>query len=77
MREHMPNLYDHFIAKDICAYLRMSQGEMMRGDFLRVMNRPVRYLGRDAVSGSGKISFEEMRKVYAEKEWMQDLDRSV
>lgn len=72
MREHMPNLYDHFIAKDICAYLRMSQGEMMRGDFLRVMNRPVRYLGRDAVSGSGKISFEEMRKVYAEKEWMQD-----
>lgn len=71
MRERMPNLYDHFIAKDICAYLRMALGKIARADFLRVMNRPLRYLGRDAVSG-GNISFEELRKVYAEKEWMQD-----
>lgn len=71
MRERMPNLYDHFIAKDICAYLRMAAGEITRADFLQVMNRPLRYLGRDAVSG-GVVSFEELRKVYADKEWMQD-----
>ncbi len=72
MREHMPNLYDHFIAKDICAYLRMASGHITRADFLQVMNRPLRYLGRDAVAGGGDISFEELRKVYEEKEWMQD-----
>lgn len=72
MRERMPNLYEHFIAKDICAYLRMASGKVTRTDFLQVMNRPLRYLGRDAVSGRGDISFEELRKVYAEKEWMQD-----
>ena len=36
MKEHLPNIYEHFIAKDI----------------LQVMNRPKRYLGRDSVSGS-------------------------
>ncbi|WP_251389486.1 ATP-dependent helicase [Mediterraneibacter agrestimuris] len=72
MREHMPNLYDHFIAKDICAYLRMASGHITRADFLQVMNRPLRYLGRDAAAGGGDISFEELRKVYEEKEWMQD-----
>ena len=72
MREYMPNLYDHFIAKDICAYLRMAEGQIARADFLQVMNRPLRYLGRDAVSGGGGISFEELRKAYEEKEWMQD-----
>lgn len=72
MREYMPNLYDHFIAKDICAYLRLAAGHMSRADFLQVMNRPLRYLGRDAVSGGGDISFEGLRKAYEEKEWMLD-----
>ncbi len=72
MREHMPNLYEHFIAKDICAYLRMAQGTLSRADFLQIMNRPVRYFGRDAVSGRGEISFEELRIAYEDKEWMQD-----
>lgn len=72
MREHMPNLYEHFIAKDICAYLRMAQGTITRQDFLQVMNRPLRYFGRDAVSGSAEITCEDLRKTYEDKEWMQD-----
>ena len=35
-----PNLYDHFIAKDIQAYLRLAIGGRERRDFLQVMNRP-------------------------------------
>ena len=47
MREHLPNLYNHFIAKDIMAYFRLAMGQRERKDFLQVMNRPKRYLGRD------------------------------
>lgn len=39
MREYLPNLYDHFIAKDIQAYFRLAVGQVSRGDLLRVMNR--------------------------------------
>ena len=71
MREHLPNLYNHFIAKDIMAYFRLAMGQRERKDFLQVMNRPKRYLGRDCLPGR-VVSFEEMHKFYCDKEWMQD-----
>ena len=71
MKEHLPNIYEHFIAKDIMAYFRLATGARRRQDFLQVMNRPKRYLGRDSVSGS-QVSFEDMRKFYCDKDWMID-----
>lgn len=72
MRDFVPDIYQHFIAKDIKAYFRLAEGGRERSDFLAVMNRPKRYLGRAAMSGSGKGSFEELRKFYCDKDWMQD-----
>ena len=60
MKEHLPNIYEHFIAKDIMAYFRLATGA-----------RPKRYLGRDSVAGT-KVSFEDMRKFYCDKDWMID-----
>ena len=71
MKEHLPNIYEHFIAKDIMAYFRLATGKRRRQDFLHVLNRPKRYLGRDSVSGS-QVSFEDMRKFYCDKDWMID-----
>lgn len=71
MKEHLPNIYEHFIAKDIMAYFRLATGKRRRQDFLQVMNRPKRYLGRDSMSGS-QVSFEDMRKFYCDKDWMID-----
>lgn len=71
MKEHLPNIYEHFIAKDIMAYFRLATGDRNRQDFLQVMNRPKRYLGRDSVAGA-KVSFEDMRKFYCDKDWMID-----
>ena len=71
MKEHLPNIYEHFIAKDIMAYFRLATGARNRQDFLQVMNRPKRYLGRDSVAGA-KVSFEDMRKFYCDKDWMID-----
>ena len=71
MKEHLPNIYEHFIAKDIMAYFRLATGKRRRQDFLQVMNRPKRYLGRDSVAGA-KVSFEDMRKFYCDKDWMID-----
>ena len=71
IREHLPNIYDHFIARDIQAYFRLALGERKRSDFLRIMNRPKRYIGRDSLSGT-EVSFEEIRKFYCDKDWMMD-----
>ena len=71
IKEHLPNIYDHFIARDIQAYFRLALGERKRSDFLRIMNRPKRYIGRDSLSVA-EISFEEIRRFYCDKEWMLD-----
>lgn len=71
MKEHLPNLYEHFIGRDFQAYMRMALGGRDRGDFLMIMNRPNRYIGRDGVD-RGEISFENLRKYYMEKDWMVD-----
>ena len=49
MKDVIPNLYDHFIAKDIIAYINAAvdfreKGVMKRGDMLRLINRPKRYI---------------------------------
>ena len=71
MREHIPNLYEHFIAKNFITYMKMALGDRSRKSFLEIMNRPNRYIGRDAVD-RGEISFEQLRKYYEEKDWMLD-----
>ena len=71
MREHIPNLYEHFIAKNLMTYMKMALGDRSRSEFLSIMNRPNRYFHRDCVE-RGMVSFEELRKYYDEKEWMLD-----
>lgn len=71
MKEHLPNLYEHFIGRDFQSYMRMALGGRDRGDFLMIMNRPNRYIGRDSVD-RGEISFKNLRKYYMEKDWMVD-----
>lgn len=75
MRDALPNIYEHWIAGDIFAYLHLARERLDRREFLRVMNRPKRYFSRDSIDSS-VVSFETLRTYYEEKEWMQDrIDR--
>ena len=46
MKEKPRNIYDSAVAKDIIAYMRYALSEDSVEDFLRIMNRPVRYIKR-------------------------------
>ena len=72
MKEYVPNFYKHFIVKDMLAYMQLAMGKRDRHLFLLICNRPVRYLARNAMSGE-QISFEELRRFYCDKAWMQDI----
>lgn len=66
-----PCLYDHWIAQDIFAYFRLAYGSTARSDFLRVYNRPNRFISRDALLDK-QITFELLYDYYEDKEWMCD-----
>ena len=71
MKEHIHNIYDHFIARNIKSYLRIAQGERERRLFIDIMNCPKRYISRESLE-SQTVSFEDMKKFYCDKEWMLD-----
>lgn len=71
MKEYFPNLYEHFIAKDLFAYFRLASGDYARSDFLQVMNRPMRYIGRDSTAGKKNV-FENVKDYYGDRDWMAD-----
>lgn len=48
-KDNIPNLYEHWIARDILTYIRLAQGSRSRKDFLQIMNRPNRYITRDSL----------------------------
>ncbi|MCD8299635.1 MAG: ATP-dependent helicase, partial [Clostridiales bacterium] len=37
-KEHIPNIFDHWIAKDIVTYMQLAMGERSRGALLKIMN---------------------------------------
>lgn len=71
MKEHLNNIYEHFIVLDMISYLRLSQGEYDRKYFLQIANRPNRYLTRESMK-TGNVSYESLRRYYRDKDWMVD-----
>lgn len=69
MRDTLPDLYDHWIAKDLLTYLNLAMGSRKRGEFLKIANRPNRYLSRDAFE-EATVSFDALLEYYEEKDWM-------
>ncbi len=75
MKDVMPNIYEHWIVRNIKAYIRIAMGSSARTDFLQIMNRPKRYLSRDAFN-SDTVDFDELMEYYSDKSWVQErLDR--
>lgn len=75
MHDALPNIYEHWIAKDLFAYLHLAREGLDRKEFLQVMNRPKRYIGRDAIDAP-VVSLDTLRLYYEDRDWMLDrIDR--
>ena len=75
-RDTVPNLYEHWISRNILTYIRIAMGSRAREDILQVINRPKRYISRDAMPDE-MVSFEKMKAFYAEKDWIAERIESL
>ncbi len=71
MRDTMPNLFEHWIAKNLFCYIRLAMGSELRRDLLPVLNRPKRYLNRECLPGE-RIDWELMLEYYEDKDYVCD-----
>ena len=75
MRDTLPNIYEHWITQDFLAYIRVAQDELAkvhkakRADALRIINRPNRYINREALDGT-VVSWDQVKSWYQAKAWM-------
>ncbi len=68
-RDSLPNIFDHWIARDILSYLEIAMGQTDRSLYLRIINRPTRYVSRECFS-SPQVDFEDVKDYYDDKKWM-------
>ncbi|MGN0372830.1 MAG: ATP-dependent helicase [Enterocloster sp.] len=71
MRDTLPNLYEHWIAQNVLSYIRAAAGDLSRSNILSIINRPRRYISRDALEGQ-KVNWEAVKSFYQDKNWMLD-----
>jgi DNA helicase-2/ATP-dependent DNA helicase PcrA len=71
MKDALPNIYDHWIARNVIAYIQIALGSRERAQFIQIANRPKRYLSRDCFKDP-TVNLEELKAMYSDKEWMLD-----
>lgn len=76
MKEAPKNRFRHFVIQDITAYLALAQGDLARTHFLRIMNRPVRYLRRESAFRE-QISERELTVYYRNVPTLQACIRKM
>lgn len=71
-KEKPKNPYETPVCQDLLAYLQFAMEGRKRKDFLRIMNRPCRYLSRQMLPDA-EISFSALHRAYAQKPYMQEI----
>lgn len=69
IRDLLPNIYDHWIAKNFLDYIMVARGHTERARVLSIINRPKRYVSRDALEGE-VIYWDRVKAFYQDKGWM-------
>lgn len=69
MRDMMQNLYEHWICKDMIAYVEIALGNRERSLFLRIINHPKRYIVRDCMKDS-VVDFVKLKSFFKDKPYV-------
>ena len=66
MRDSIPNIFTHFLAENVFDYIKLARGARDRRTVLRIINKPNRYISRDAFD-SPDVDLEVLRQYYKDK----------
>ena len=69
MRDLIPNIFEHWIARNILTYIRIAQGDRTRSSFLQIMNKPKRYISRTMLTGK-QVDLAELKRASFGKRWL-------
>lgn len=73
----MPNIFEHFVVKNMLDYMHAAAGDMSRARFLRIMNKPGRYINRDMLL-EDPVDYDALRWRLRNRDYAVDrLDKMI
>ena len=71
MRDVIPNIFDHWIARNILTYIKLAMGNRDRKLFLQIMNRPKRYISRSMIT-EPQVDLKKLKQQTFGKKWLYE-----
>lgn len=71
MRDTIPSLYRHFAVQNVLSYIEIALGDRRRSSYLAVINKPKRYISREAFTDE-QVDIETLMEYYEDKKWAVD-----
>lgn len=75
LRDGGGNLYEHWIAKDLLAYLMLAENEESDVSLRRILNKPKRYINRELLAEAEKMPYTLFRSFFvcpSLKKWQEE-----
>ena len=64
LRDNSCNVYEHWVAKDLLAYLLLAENEESDSALRRILNKPKRYIGKDLLAEAEAMPYTLLRSFF-------------
>ena len=64
LRDNSGNVYEHWVAKDLLAYLLLAENEESDSALRRILNKPKRYIGKDLLAEAETMQYTLLRSFF-------------
>lgn len=74
LRDGGGNIYEHWVAKDLLAYLLLAENEEADNALRRILNKPKRYISKDLLAEAEKMPYTLLRSLFvcpSLKKWQE------
>ena len=65
LREGGGNIYEHWVTRDLMAYLHLAENETSDSALLRIINKPKRYISKELLSDAKKMPHGVLRGLFS------------
>lgn len=75
LRDNSGNVYEHWVAKDLLAYLLLAENEESDSALRRILNKPKRYIGKDLLAEAETMPYTLLRSFFVSpslKGWQEE-----
>ncbi len=69
IKDTVPNMYEHWAVANILTYIKIALGDNIKANYLKIINKPKRYISRDAFCDM-RVDLNSLIEYYKEKDYV-------